>query len=69
MLPLYPQVLEQVQKILDTVLHGAMTTAVLNATQRDATENTIYFDDFLGDGDLDLTNKTKVSSFIWPGIR
>ena len=65
----YQQVLEQVQKILDAVLHGPMTTAVLNAAQRDATEDTIYFDDFLGDGDLDLANKTKVSSCIWPGIR
>ena len=41
-----------------------MTSAVLNATQRDLTDNTVYFDDFVGDGDLDLRNHPKVGGAL-----
>ena len=58
------QVLETVQKILEEALHDHMTSAVLNATKRDLTDNTVYFDDFVGDGDLDLRNQTKVGGAI-----
>lgn len=37
-----------------------MTSAVLNQTQTDA-DGHVYFDDFVGDGDLDAQNKTLVS--------
>ena len=59
-----PQVLETVEKILDNVLHGSMTNAVLNATERDLSDGTIYFDDFLGDGDRDNKNNTKVCIYM-----
>ena len=38
-----------------------MTSAVLNATKKDLTDETVYYDDFVGDGDLDLLNRTKVN--------
>ena len=56
------QVLETVRENLGKVLYDHMTNVVLNATQTDPSDNSAYFDDFLGDGDLDFfTNRTKVS--------
>lgn len=46
--------------MLDPVLHDHMTSAVLNTTKNDPKDDSIYFDDFLGDGDLDFFNRTKV---------
>ena len=57
--PLPHPILETVRKLLDNVLHNHMTNAVLNATKRDRTDETMYYDDFLGDGDLDKQNNTK----------
>lgn len=45
--------------MLDKSLHIAMTSAVLNQTQIDS-DGSIYFDDFVGDGDLDAENNTVV---------
>ncbi|KAL4221094.1 hypothetical protein ACF0H5_019355 [Mactra antiquata] len=57
--PLPHPVLYQVKDRLDTALHVDMTNAVLNQTHRD-TDGSIYFDDFVGDGDLDEHNNTIV---------
>ena len=58
------QILEEVQTILDEALHKHMTEAVLNLTQHD-TEGSAFFDDFVGDGDLDAKNNTVVSCVFW----
>ena len=39
-----------------------MTSVVLNAGKKDPTDDLLYFDDFLGDGDLDLFNRSKVGT-------
>ena len=54
------QVLETVRTILDEALHDQMTSAVLSATKTDQSNETVYYDDFVGDGDLDIFNRTKV---------
>ena len=59
---LFLQVLETVRQVLDTVLHDHMTSVVLNASKKDQTDDLLYFDDFLGDGDLDLFNRSKVGT-------
>ena len=48
------------RKILDKVLHNHMTIAILNATKRGLSDDTVYYDDFIGNGDLDKLNRTKV---------
>ena len=50
------------RNILDECLHDHMTSAVLKAAKKDPTHETVYFDDFVGDGDRDLLNRTKVQS-------
>lgn len=58
--PLPHPALESVRKVLDTVLHNHMTNAVLNATKKDLSDDTVYYDDFMGDGDFDKLNNTKI---------
>ena len=54
------QVMDTVKTILDEALHDHMTSAVLSATKTEPSDETVYYDDFVGDGDLDLFNHTKV---------
>ena len=58
--PLPHPALETVRKLLDKVLHNHMTSAVLNATKKDQSDETVYYDDFIGDGDFDELNNTKI---------
>ena len=55
------KVLESVRQVLDAVLHDHMTSAVLNTSKKDEADDLLYFDDFLGDGDRDIFNRSKVS--------
>ncbi|KAH3781365.1 hypothetical protein DPMN_159192 [Dreissena polymorpha] len=52
-------VLEEVKELLSAVLHDHMTSVLINQTQVDS-RGDIYFDDFVGDGDLDRNNNTVV---------
>lgn len=52
--------MKDVETRLDTVLHKDMTSSVLNQSKTDQ-DGSVYFDDFVGDGDLDSQNKTLVS--------
>lgn len=54
------QILKAVEERLDTALHHDMTSAVLNQSKADG-EGHVYWDDFVGDGDLDSDNKTLVT--------
>ena len=53
------QILEEVKQLLDEVLHDHMTSDLLQQVQRDVSGHA-YFDDFVGDGDLDANNNTVV---------
>ncbi|XP_060587318.1 uncharacterized protein LOC132742840 [Ruditapes philippinarum] len=57
--PLPHPILKQVKEKLDVSLHVHMTSAVLNQSKTDS-DGSMYFDDFVGDGDLDLKNNTIV---------
>lgn len=46
--------------MLDSALHNHMTQAVLNQSNIDE-DGSVYFDDFVGNGDLDANNNTIVS--------
>ncbi|KAL8564292.1 hypothetical protein ACOMHN_050903 [Nucella lapillus] len=54
-----PPVLREVLDILKPVLEGSMTDAVVSKAQS-LTQDMIYFDDFLGDGDVDRHNRTVI---------
>ena len=47
------------KQLLDEVLHDHMTSDLLQQVKRDDTGHA-YFDDFVGDGDLDANNNTVV---------
>ncbi|KAK3602723.1 hypothetical protein CHS0354_017166 [Potamilus streckersoni] len=55
--PLPYPVMDFVRDSLGEVLKGTMTEAVLNASIPNG-DSQVYFDDFVGDGDLDSNNKT-----------
>ncbi|XP_067659668.1 uncharacterized protein [Haliotis asinina] len=57
--PLPHQLLYQVGADLTSVLRGAMTQAILVAGRSQG--DTMYFDDFLGDGDTTKDNKTVIN--------
>ncbi|KAK3602721.1 hypothetical protein CHS0354_017164 [Potamilus streckersoni] len=58
--PLPHPIMTTVHDYLGESLKTEMTTAIYNSAVYDG-DNMIYFDDFLGDGDLDVDNNTVVS--------
>lgn len=52
--------MRRVWKILGEALFGKMTSRLLTSYNTDD-DGLVYFDDFLGDGDISLFNKTIVS--------
>jgi hypothetical protein len=52
------QAMEEVRQTLGTVLQGHMTDVVVKAAQSEGADM-VYFDDFLGNGDIGPDNKTK----------
>jgi hypothetical protein len=52
------QAMEEVRQTLGTALQGHMTDVVVKAAQHEGADM-VYFDDFLGNGDIGPDNKTK----------
>ncbi|WAR15542.1 hypothetical protein MAR_005647 [Mya arenaria] len=57
--PLPHPILNDVKELLSEVLHDHMTSDLLNQAKNDS-KGHVYYDDFVGDGDLDANNKTVV---------
>ncbi|WAR15160.1 hypothetical protein MAR_005265 [Mya arenaria] len=57
--PLPHPILNDVKERLSEVLHDHMTTDLLNKAKNDS-QGHLYYDDFVGDGDIDANNNTLV---------
>ncbi|XP_076462140.1 uncharacterized protein LOC143294648 [Babylonia areolata] len=54
-----PPAMQEVHQLLKPALEGSMSSDVVGKARR-LTQDMLYFDDFLGDGDVDRHNKTVV---------
>ena len=60
---MFTQAMREVHRILKPALEGTMTSDVMKKAKAMGPDM-LYFDDFLGDGDVDEHNRTLVTSSL-----